>query len=182
MHINIKIVPVGNAEFIVPEVQTAESACADVAVCLNHVDKVKMYDSDNNEYFQPVENRDGVMKFVVLRPNHRALIPTGMRFIIKHGFQIKMIPRSGLSLKHGVTLINSPGTIDSDYTNETMILLHNTSNVPFICSHHERVAQLELRENTMKCVFFTEGTDEEIEKHKKSSNRKGGFGSTGRKA
>lgn len=181
MYINIKIVPVGDAEFIVPEVQTAESACADVAVCLNHVDKVKMYDSDNNEYFQPVENRDGAM-FVILRSNHRALIPTGMRFIIEHGFQIKMIPRSGLSLKHGVTLINSPGTIDSDYTNETMILLHNTSNVPFVCHHHERVAQLELRENTMKCVFFTEGSEEEIEKHKKSSNRKGGFGSTGRKA
>lgn len=181
MYINIKIVPVGDAEFIVPEVQTDESACADVAVCLNHVDKVKMYDSNNNEYFQPVENRNGGRKFVILRPNHRALIPTGMRFIIEHGFQIKMIPRSGLSLKHGVTLINSPGTIDSDYTNETMILLHNTSNVPFICSHHERVAQLELRENTMNCVFFTEGTDEEIENHKKSSNRKGGFGSTGRK-
>ena len=181
MYINIKIVPVGEAEFIVPEVQTAESACADVAVCLNHVDKVKMYDSDNNEYFQPVENRDGAL-FVILRSNHRALIPTGMRFIIDHGFHLKMIPRSGLSLKHGVTLINSPGTIDSDYTNETMILLHNTSNVPFMCSHHDRVAQMELRENTIQNMYFSSGTEEEIEKHKEASNRKGGFGSTGRKA
>lgn len=179
MRINLKIVPVADADYLEPEVQTKESACADVAACLNHVERVKMFDSDNNMYYQSVEEYEGGERYVIIRPNSRAMIPTGMRFIIKHGFQIKVIPRSGLSLKHGVTLINSPGTIDSDFTNEVMILLHNTSNITFMCSHHDRVAQMELRENTMRNMYFTHGTEEEINTHKFSSDRRGGFGSTG---
>lgn len=180
MRINLKVVPMPDAQVEIPVVQTLQSACADVRACFTHVDGVKTWTSANQIFEKEVvkyELERG--PWFCLYPSERALIPTGLRFIIPHGFQIKLIPRSGVSLKKGVILINSPGTIDSDYTNEVMIPLYNASDVPFYIHHGDRLIQMEIRENTIQKTFFTFGTEEELQQHKEESDRDGGFGSTG---
>ena len=79
---------------------------------------------------------------VVLGPLERALIPTGLAVAIPVGFEGQVRPRSGLALRHGIALVNSPGTIDADYRGEIGVLLVNLSNVPFEVRDGERVAQL----------------------------------------
>lgn len=79
---------------------------------------------------------------VNLPPGARALIPTGLRFEIPSGYEVQVRPRSGLALKHGITLANSPGTIDSDYRGEVGVILLNTSVHPFEVTHGMRIAQL----------------------------------------
>ena len=79
---------------------------------------------------------------VTLGPLERALIPTGLSLEIPVGYEGQIRPRSGLALKHGIGLVNSPGTIDADYRGEIKVLLVNLSNVPFVVNDGERIAQL----------------------------------------
>lgn len=107
-----------------------------------------------------------------LSAGERALIPTGMKFEIPQGFEIQIRPRSGLALKNGVTQVNSPGTIDSDYRGEVGILLINHGNEPFHVRHGMRIAQL---------VFATapQCNIEEVQTLSDTTRGAGGFGSTG---
>lgn len=84
---------------------------------------------------------DGEM---VLNPGKRYLIPTGFIFHIPDGYQMKINPRSGLAWKNGITILNAPATIDSDYKDETFVVLYNTSSEPFIVNHGDRIAQAEI--------------------------------------
>ena len=77
-----------------------------------------------------------------LAPMQRAIIPTGIRVEIPHGFEIQIRPRSGLALKHGITLPNTPGTIDSDYRGPLGVLLVNLDAAPYVIQHGDRIAQL----------------------------------------
>ena len=79
---------------------------------------------------------------VVLAPGARALIPTGLRIEIPDGFEVQIRPRSGLALKHGITLPNSPGTIDSDYRGPLGVILMNAGDAPFTVDHGARIAQM----------------------------------------
>jgi dUTP pyrophosphatase len=79
---------------------------------------------------------------VAIPPGARALIPTGFALELPRGFEAQVRPRSGLALKHGVTLLNSPGTIDSDYRGELMVILINHGDEPFLVRRGERIAQL----------------------------------------
>jgi dUTP pyrophosphatase len=79
---------------------------------------------------------------LVLAPGKRALVPTGLVIELPAGYEAQVRPRSGLALKHGVTVLNSPGTIDSDYRGEVKIILVNLGEVPFVIRRGERVAQL----------------------------------------
>ena len=79
---------------------------------------------------------------VTLAAGARALVPTGLCFEIPDGFEVQVRPRSGLALKHGVTVLNSPGTIDSDYRGEVGVILLNTGQDPFTVHHGDRIAQL----------------------------------------
>lgn len=79
---------------------------------------------------------------VVLLPGDRFLLPTGLIMAIPEGFEGQIRPRSGLALKHGITVLNSPGTIDSDYRNEVMVLLINHGQEPFEIKRGDRIAQL----------------------------------------
>lgn len=178
MLIDLKIVPVEGANVIVPSVQTKQSACADLPVCFDHVDTINCYDYINVANAIVIEE-DDIGKFVKIYPGERVMLPTGLRMIIPHGYQIKIVPRSGISFKTGMMLLNSPGTVDSDYTDEIKLLIKNTSDVVCVVRNHDRMAQMEIRENTMQFVLFHEGTEEELLKHKETSNRNGGFGSTG---
>jgi len=110
---------------------------------------------------------------VVIPPGARALIPTGFCFDIPSGFEIQVRPRSGLALKHGVTVLNSPGTIDADYRGEVKIILINLGDQPFSVKRGDRVAQL-VPARVSTDVLFTE--DGEITD---TSRGAGGFGHTG---
>ena len=79
---------------------------------------------------------------IVLHPMERKLIPTGLRIALPVGFEAQIRPRSGLALKHGITVLNTPGTIDADYRGELMVLLINFSDKEFLINDGERIAQM----------------------------------------
>ncbi len=79
---------------------------------------------------------------VVLKPGERALIPTGLVFEIPRGFEVQVRPRSGLAAKHGVTVLNTPGTIDADYRGEVKVILINLGGEPFAVNRGDRIAQV----------------------------------------
>ncbi|MCR5152127.1 MAG: dUTP diphosphatase [Prevotella sp.] len=79
---------------------------------------------------------------VELKPLERKLIPTGLRIALPEGYEAQLRPRSGLALKHGITVLNSPGTVDADYRGQVMVLLVNLSDTPFVINPGERIAQM----------------------------------------
>ena len=86
--------------------------------------------------------RANIEEPIVLKPIERRLIPTGLYMALPQGFEAQIRPRSGLALKKGITVLNSPGTIDSDYRGELMVLLINLSTEDFIVNNGERIAQM----------------------------------------
>ena len=109
---------------------------------------------------------------IVLQPLQRALIPTGLFLEIPVGFECQVRPRSGLALKKGITVLNSPGTVDADYRGEVGVILINLSNESFTVENGERIAQLVFAEHKQAQWVETELLSET---HRGS----GGFGSTG---
>ncbi len=109
---------------------------------------------------------------VVLAPGGRALIPTGIALALPSGHEAQVRPRSGLALKHGVTVLNSPGTIDADYRGEVGVILINHGKAPFTVRHGERIAQLVI-------AAVTTAVLDEVEHLPESGRGTGGFGSTG---
>jgi dUTP pyrophosphatase len=105
-------------------------------------------------------------------PGARALVPTGIAIALPPGYEAQVRPRSGLALKHGITGLNSPGTIDADYRGEIQVLLVNHSNMPFTVARGMRIAQ-------MIVAPVTRGRWREVESLPKSERGAGGFGSTG---
>lgn len=110
---------------------------------------------------------------LVLEPGARALVPTGLKMALPEGFEAQVRPRSGLALKSGVTCLNTPGTIDSDYRGEIGVILINHGATAFEIRRGDRIAQLVLAP-VVQCAF-TEGADLE-----ETLRGTGGFGSTGR--
>lgn len=129
-----------------PAYQTAGAAGADVRACLD--------------------------KPLVLEPGQRALVPTGLSFEIPDGYEMQVRPRSGLAAKHGVTVLNSPGTIDSDYRGEVQVILVNLGTERFTISHGDRIAQLVVA--PVERVQFRPAQD-----LSGTARGHGGFGSTG---
>ena len=86
--------------------------------------------------------RANISEMVILEPLQRKLIPTGIFLEIPQGYEVQVRPRSGLALKNGITCLNSPGTIDSDYRGEVNVLLINLSNENFIINNNDRIAQM----------------------------------------
>ncbi len=109
---------------------------------------------------------------VILNPGESRLIPTGLRFEISKGFEIQVRPRSGLALKHGVTVLNTPGTIDSDYRGEVGIILINHGKKTFVITPKMRIAQLVFAPVIQACY-------KEEECLKTTERGEGGFGHTG---
>ena len=110
---------------------------------------------------------------VTILPGQRVLIPTGLVFEIPKGFELQVRPRSGLALKKGITLLNTPGTIDSDYRGEVKVLVINSGKDSVLIENQDRLAQLVLCP-VYTCVFKLEET---LSETRRSS---GGFGSTGK--
>jgi dUTP pyrophosphatase len=109
---------------------------------------------------------------VTIVPGARHAVATGLALAIPAGYEIQVRPRSGLALKHGVTVPNTPGTIDSDYRGELKVILINHGDAPFMVQRGDRVAQLVL-------APVTQGTWVEVEELDATARGEGGFGSTG---
>jgi dUTP pyrophosphatase len=103
-------------EAIIPHHATQQSAGVDLCACLS-------------------EN-------IILKPGHRCLVSTGLAIALPEGYEAQIRPRSGLALKHGITVLNSPGTVDADYRGEIKILLINLSQENFMIEHQTRIAQM----------------------------------------
>ena len=110
---------------------------------------------------------------LTLSPGSRHAVATGFAIAIPHGYEVQVRPRSGLALKHGITCLNSPGTIDSDYRGEVKVILANLGNEPFVVRRGERIAQL-VPAPVLKARFV------EAEELEETGRGGGGFGSTGR--
>lgn len=109
---------------------------------------------------------------VTLKPMERILVPTGLRVQIPQGYEMQLRPRSGLALKHGITLVNSPGTIDADYRGEIKVILINLSDKPFVINPGERICQ-------MVVTNYSHVQWEPVESLDETTRGEGGFGHTG---
>lgn len=116
--------------------------------------------------------RANIPESITLHPLERRLIPTGLYIALPEGYEAQVRPRSGLALKHGITVLNSPGTIDSDYRGELMVLLINLSQDPFTVNDGERIAQLVIARHEQAVLTAVEVLDE-------TERGAGGYGHTG---
>ncbi|OBZ18331.1 deoxyuridine 5'-triphosphate nucleotidohydrolase [Bacillus sp. FJAT-27264] len=110
---------------------------------------------------------------IVLEPGARALIPTGISLAMPDGLEAQIRPRSGLALKHGITCLNTPGTIDADYRGEIKVLLINLGQEPFAIARNERIAQMVFQ--AVPAVTLVE-----VEELSATVRGEGGFGHTGK--
>ena len=110
---------------------------------------------------------------IELRPLERKLIPTGLYIALPQGYEAQVRPRSGLALKHGISVLNSPGTIDADYRGEICVILVNLSEEPFIVNDGERIAQ-------MVIARHEQAEWEQVDVLDETERGEGGFGHTGK--
>ena len=143
----MKVKIVNNSRHALPEYQTQLSAGLDIRANLD--------------------------ESVTLRPLERAMIPTGLFVELPEGCEMQIRPRSGLAAKHGITVLNSPGTIDADYRGEIKVILVNLSNEPFTIESGERIAQ-------MIVARYEQIEWQPVEELGATERGAGGFGSTGK--
>ena len=141
-----RLQPVLDADIPLPAYQTSGAAGADI--CANNPEPIQ------------------------LQPGERQLVPTGLSMAIPEGWEVQIRPRSGLAWKHGISLVNTPGTIDSDYRGEIKVILINLSDDPFEISRGDRIAQMVVAP-AIQCQF------EEVSSLDASDRGDGGFGHTG---
>jgi dUTP pyrophosphatase len=110
---------------------------------------------------------------LILSPGQRALVPTGLTIALPSGYEAQVRPRSGLAVKHGVTVLNAPGTVDADYRGEVGVLLINHGDAPFTIRRGERIAQMVIA-SVARAEFAL------VESLSATERGSGGFGSTGR--
>ena len=118
--------------------------------------------------------RANIEEPIVLQPGERRLIPTGIHIGLPQGYEAQVRPRSGLALKHGITCLNSPGTIDADYTGDVGVILINHGQEPFTINDGDRIAQ-------MLIAKYKQVTWVEVEELQATERGDGGFGHTGKK-
>ena len=143
--------------------------------------KVKVINKSNNplpEYSTPqsagMDLRANIEDSIDIDPLCRVLIPTGIYIELPKGYEAQVRPRSGLALKHGITVLNSPGTIDADYRGEICVILINLSNIPFTIVSGTRIAQLVFDKCEQAELI-------EVEEINNTERGEGGFGHTGNK-
>lgn len=129
------------------------------------------------EYATPqsagLDLRANLAQSIILKPMERRLVPTGLYIALPQGYEAQLRPRSGLALKHGITLLNTPGTIDADYRGELCVLLVNLSNEPFEIADGERICQMVIQKYEKVTWLPVDILDE-------TERGEGGFGHTGK--
>ncbi|OYX42229.1 MAG: deoxyuridine 5'-triphosphate nucleotidohydrolase [Rhodobacterales bacterium 32-67-9] len=154
---------------MVPVIRVLREEWADLTVPLPSYETVGAAGADIRANLPVAERAAGI----VLKPMERRIVPTGIRVEIPDGFEAQIRPRSGLALKHGISLPNTPGTIDSDYRGPLGVLLINLGTEPFVIGHGERIAQM-IVAPVVQAVFA------EASALGATLRGVGGFGSTGR--
>ena len=141
--------------------------------------KIKEVNKGNQqlpEYATPLsagmDLRANIGEDIVLRPMERRIVPTGLYIALPAGYEAQVRPRSGLALKHGITVLNSPGTIDADYRGEIGVLLINLSDKDFVITDGERIAQ-------MVIARHEQGEFEIVDELDTTERGEGGYGHTG---
>ncbi|MCR4965049.1 MAG: dUTP diphosphatase [Bacteroidales bacterium] len=124
-----------------------------------------------------VDLRANLKEPVTLAPGERKLIPTGLFMELPEGYEAQVRPRSGLAIKHGITVLNSPGTIDPDYRGEVMVILINLSDTPFQIQHGDRIAQMVIAQY-QQIQWQPVASVEELSETERGA---GGFGHSGKK-
>ena len=109
---------------------------------------------------------------ITLHPMERRLVPTGLHIALPEGYEAQVRPRSGLALKHGITVLNTPGTVDADYRGEVMVLLINFSQEDFVINDGERIAQ-------MIIARYEQASMEPVKMLDSTERGEGGYGHTG---
>lgn len=117
-------------------------------------------------------NEQGNDNPITIAPGERELIPTGIYLEIPYGYEVQIRPRSGLALKYGITVLNTPGTIDADYRGEIKVCLINHGKEPFTVYQGDRIAQ-------MVCAKVEQAVIQEVDELSETKRGKGGFGHTG---
>lgn len=152
-----------------PLIRVLREPWADPAVSLPGYETAGAAGADLRANLRPEDRESGF----TLEQMHRALVPTGLRVEIPEGFEVQIRPRSGLALKFGVTVLNAPGTIDSDYRGELGVVLVNLGAEPFVIGHGDRIAQMIVAPAPQARFDLVERLGETV-------RGEGGFGSTGR--
>lgn len=124
------------------------------------------------DLFACILDENGCFGSTVIAPDTWVLVKTGLKFEIEPGYEVQVRPRSGMALKHGVTVLNAPGTIDADYRGEVGVLLYNAGPRSFVVRHGDRIAQAVLAQ-APQAVF------KEVDEVDSTARGEGGFGSTG---
>jgi dUTP pyrophosphatase len=161
-----------NENVELPQFATRGAACFDLKASLEPGMKVSTFNPWNKEVDVPVKYSTGVLSIQV-HPGYRVMVPTGLTFDIDEDHVLKVYSRSGTALKKGLLLVNGVGVVDSDYTQETFVLLYNTSDGPITINNGDRIAQAMLER--VEHYQFEEISEAPTQK----TDRQGGFGSTG---
>ena len=156
-----------------PEYGSRLAACFDLKASLRLGDIVTVYDDRNVKGARKVSTNGEAQVSVTLYSGQRMLVPTGLVFDLSTTQSLRIHPRSGLSLKNGITVANCEGVVDSDYVQQTYVMLHNISTVPFDVLDGMRIAQGEI----VRAIRV--GLSEIDYEPENKSDRTGGFGSTG---
>lgn len=128
--------------------------------------------SYESEYAAGMDIRAALKEPVILKPRERKLIPSGLKMALPKGYEAQMRPRSGLAYRHGITMLNTPGTIDADYRGELKMLAVNLGEEEFIINHGDRLAQMIIAPVIQADVH-------EVRDLSETERGDGGFGSTG---
>ena len=152
-----------------PELGTEWAACFDLKASLRDSDEITVFNATNTKSKRKYANGS-----IFIYSGERALIPTGLVFDLDENQSMRIHPRSGLAFKDGITLANSEGVVDSDYVQQTYVMLYNMSDKVFIVEDGDRIAQAEVLESYSKFVF-----EEVFDEPETKTSRTGGFGSTG---
>ncbi len=147
----------------------------------NQFMKIKIVNKSNHslpEYATPysagMDLRANIAEPILLKPLQRALIPTGIYIQLPEGYEAQIRPRSGLAIKHGISIVNSPGTIDADYRGEIGVILVNLSSEDFVVNNGERICQMVIAKH--EHISW-----EQVDELDESERGAGGFGHTGKK-
>jgi dUTP pyrophosphatase len=138
---------------------------------LDHAKDLQLPSYESNQA-AGMDIRAALANPVELQPGKRALIPTGLKMALPGGYEAQIRPRSGLAYRHGITMLNTPGTIDSDYRGEVKVLAVNLGEETYTIRHGDRIAQMVIVPVTQAKVISTESLME-------TERGEGGFGSTG---
>lgn len=165
----MKIQVIKSTENELPQYETIESAGCDLRAELSLINTKFLFNVDVVH-----KTLEKTVYKIIINPGGRALIPTGLKIALPAGYEAQVRPRSGLALKHGITVLNTPGTIDSDYRGDVGVILMNHGTEPFVVEQGDRIAQLVINE-------IIQGVFVEVDVLTETERGAGGFGHTGSK-